>query len=239
MVQDQRPSGAPFKRLFFALPVSDEQCRALAQWRRSLNLRSGKPVPAENFHVTLLFLGDVDAEQVPAICTAVDQLRRPVAPPRLLLDRLQVWPRASALVLEAQQAPAALLQLVYGLQQALLPLGVEAANREYRPHLTLCQGLSRPAAGGRHGAGILPCRAALHALRIAQGPLLALGAMAVERVSGDHNSGVYLTENITVRGSPWLLLPLSWLKPARWHIRPQLPGLRTGSIPVGGLAAEG
>ncbi|MCL8302216.1 RNA 2',3'-cyclic phosphodiesterase [Pseudomonas mosselii] len=139
MVQDQRPSGAPFKRLFFALPVSDEQCRALAQWRRSLNLRSGKPVPAENFHVTLLFLGDVDAEQVPAICSAVDQLRRPVAPPRLLLDRLQVWPRASVLVLEAQQAPAALLQLVYGLQQALLPLGVEAANREYRPHLTLAR----------------------------------------------------------------------------------------------------
>jgi RNA 2',3'-cyclic 3'-phosphodiesterase len=41
------------------------------------------------------------------------------------------------LVLEAQQTPPALLQLVYGLQQALLPLGVEAANREYRPHLTL------------------------------------------------------------------------------------------------------
>ena len=41
MVQDVRPSGAPFKRLFFALPVSDAQRRALAQWRRGLNLRSG------------------------------------------------------------------------------------------------------------------------------------------------------------------------------------------------------
>ncbi|MNG73336.1 2'-5'-RNA ligase [compost metagenome] len=137
MVQDIRPSGAPFKRLFFALPVSDAQRRALAQWRRALNLRSGKPVPAENFHVTLLFLGDVDAAQVPAICAAVDQLKRPTSAPRLLLDRLQVWPRASALVLEPQQTPTALLQLVYGLHQALLPLGVEAAKREYRPHLTL------------------------------------------------------------------------------------------------------
>ncbi len=60
MVQDIRPSGSPFKRLFFALPVSDAQRRALAQWRRGLGLRSGKPVPAANFHVTLLFLGDVD-----------------------------------------------------------------------------------------------------------------------------------------------------------------------------------
>ncbi|RCL25200.1 RNA 2',3'-cyclic phosphodiesterase [Pseudomonas sp. AFG_SD02_1510_Pfu_092] len=130
----------PFKRLFFALPVSDAQRRALAQWRRSLNLRSGKPVPAANFHVTLLFLGDVDTAQVPAICAAVEQLALPTTPPRLVLDRLQVWQRASALVLEAQQTPAGLLQLVYGLQQALLPLGLEAAERDYRPHLTLARG---------------------------------------------------------------------------------------------------
>ncbi|MFP3449343.1 2'-5' RNA ligase family protein, partial [Pseudomonas sp. SIMBA_067] len=64
-------------------------------------------------------------------------LALPAAAPRLLLDRLQVWQRASALVLEAHQTPPALLQLVYGLQQALLPLGVEAVSREYRPHLTL------------------------------------------------------------------------------------------------------
>jgi len=47
MVQDIRPSGAPFKRLFFALPVADAQRRAIAQWRRGLELRSGKPVPSE------------------------------------------------------------------------------------------------------------------------------------------------------------------------------------------------
>ncbi|CAK14964.1 RNA 2',3'-cyclic phosphodiesterase [Pseudomonas entomophila] len=137
MAQDARPSGAPFKRLFFALSVSDAQRRALAKWRRELNLRSGKPVPADNFHVTLLFLGDVDAALVPAICAAVEPLQRPQAPLRLPLDRLQVWQRASALVLAPQQAPTALLQLVYALQQAMLPLGIEERAREYRPHLTL------------------------------------------------------------------------------------------------------
>jgi 2'-5' RNA ligase len=137
MPQDSRPSGTPFKRLFFALPVGEAQRRDLAHWRRGLNLRSGKPVPADNFHVTLLFLGDVDAAQLPAICAAVERLQRPKAPLRLLLDRLQVWPRAGALVLEPEQAPAALRQLVYALQQALLPLGIEAQARDYRPHLTL------------------------------------------------------------------------------------------------------
>ncbi|MCE1118357.1 MULTISPECIES: RNA 2',3'-cyclic phosphodiesterase [Pseudomonas] len=144
MVQEARPSGAPFKRLFFALSVSDGQRRAIAQWRRSLNLRSGKPVPADNFHVTLLFLGDVDAALVPAVCAAVEPLQRPDAPLRLVLDRLQVWPRASALVLEPEQAPVALRQLVYALQQAVLPLGIEAQVREYRPHLTLSRDFRGP-----------------------------------------------------------------------------------------------
>ncbi|MDH0648890.1 RNA 2',3'-cyclic phosphodiesterase [Pseudomonas sp. GD03858] len=144
MIQDARPDGAPFKRLFFALPVGEAQCRALAQWRRGLGLRSGKPVPADNFHVTLLFLGDVDASQVPAICAVVDRLKRPQAPLRLPLDRLQVWPRASALVLEPGQVPMALRQLVYALQQALQPLGLDGQAKEYRPHLTLSRDFRAP-----------------------------------------------------------------------------------------------
>jgi len=74
---------------------------------------------------------------VPAICAAVDNLARPAAPLRLLLDQLKAWPRANVLVLEPQDTPAALRQLVYGLQQALLPMGVAEQAREYRPHLTL------------------------------------------------------------------------------------------------------
>ena len=74
---------------------------------------------------------------MPAPCAAVDQLKRPETPIRLVLDRLQVWHRASVLVLEPQQTPPALGQLVYALQQAALPLGVAEQTREYRPHLTL------------------------------------------------------------------------------------------------------
>lgn len=137
MAFDERDKVQPFKRLFFALSVSDAQRRAIAQWRRALALRSGKPVPAQNFHLTLPFLGDVDVAQVPALCAAVDQLKRPNAPIRLVLDRLQVWPRASVLVLEPQQTPPAMRQLVYALQQAALPLGIAEQVREFRPHLTL------------------------------------------------------------------------------------------------------
>ncbi|HKS14328.1 MAG TPA: RNA 2',3'-cyclic phosphodiesterase, partial [Pseudomonas sp.] len=116
-----RDKGEPFKRLFFALDCPAPQRRAIAQWRRDLGLRSGKPVPAENFHLTLLFLGDVDAAQVPAICAAADDLKLPPAPLRLMLDELQRWQRSGVLVLAPQQTPPALRQLVYALQQALLP----------------------------------------------------------------------------------------------------------------------
>lgn len=152
MPLEPKRSDPPFKRLFFALPVGAAQRRAIAQWRRGLNLRSGKPVPSDNFHLTLLFLGDVDAAQVPAICAAVENLARPGAPLRLLLDQLKTWQRANVLVLEPQETPAALRQLVYGLQQALLPMGFEEQAREYRPHLTL----SRDFRGQAPEAGVAP-----------------------------------------------------------------------------------
>ena len=145
------PEWHPFKRLFFALPVSDAQRRAISQWRRGLNLRSGKPVPSENFHLTLLFLGDVEVAQVPAICAAVDNLARPGAPLRLLLNQLNTWQRANVLVLEPQETPIALRQLVYALQQALLPMGFEEQARDYRPHMTLSW-ISRPGPGSGRGA---------------------------------------------------------------------------------------
>ena len=137
MAEDLRPTGSPFKRLFFALPVADAQRGAIGQWRSALGLRSGKPEPKDNFHLTLLFLGDVDAVQMPAIQAAVDKLVLPDAPLRLSLDRLNVWPRPGVLVLEPQTTPPALRQLVYALEQALLPLGIGQPARDYRPHLTL------------------------------------------------------------------------------------------------------
>ena len=126
----------PFKRLFFALPVGAAQRRAIAQWRRNLGLRAGKPVPVDNFHLTLLFLGDVSAERVPTLIAAIDALKHPRIP-RFQLDRLSTWPRSQVLVLEPTQAPPALPRLAYDLAQALRPLGIVEQPRDYRAHLTL------------------------------------------------------------------------------------------------------
>ncbi|MGE7955092.1 RNA 2',3'-cyclic phosphodiesterase [Pseudomonas sp. NPDC089530] len=144
MNDESREPGEPFKRLFFALPCAAAQRRAIAQWRGALGLRNGRPVPAENFHLTLMFLGSVAAAQVPDICAAAASVRTSGEPLHVPLDRLEVWRRAGVLLLAPAQAPLELRQLVYALQQALLPLGLEDSPREFRPHLTLMRDYRAP-----------------------------------------------------------------------------------------------
>ncbi|MHC8314032.1 RNA 2',3'-cyclic phosphodiesterase [Pseudomonas sp. LB3P31] len=134
----------PSKRLFFALDCAPAQRRAIAQWRGALQLRNGRPVPVENFHLTLLFLGSVGVAQIAEVCTAASKVRVPAGPLRIELDRLDVWRKAGALVLASEQADPGLLRLVYGLEQAMLPFRMEDAPKEFRPHLTLMRDYRAP-----------------------------------------------------------------------------------------------
>ncbi|WP_339450107.1 RNA 2',3'-cyclic phosphodiesterase [Pseudomonas sp. EA_5y_Pfl2_R50] len=134
----------PFKRLFFALDCPPTQRKAIAQWRTELGLRTGKPVPVDNFHLTLLFLGAVPLAQINEVCEAAGGVRTPGEPLKIALDRLQVWHRAGVLSLAPEQAPQALLRLVYALEQAMLPFGFDETPREFRPHLTLARDYRAP-----------------------------------------------------------------------------------------------
>lgn len=136
--------GEPFKRLFFALECEAPQRREIARWRNELGSDLGRAVPSTNFHLTLMFLGAVPTVQIPAICAAAAAVPVPGKPLNVELDRLQAWRVAKALVLAPSQTPVQLRQLVYALQQALLPLGFSDAPREYRAHLTLARDYQGP-----------------------------------------------------------------------------------------------
>ncbi|MGJ7516974.1 RNA 2',3'-cyclic phosphodiesterase [Pseudomonas baetica] len=137
-------SRLPFKRLFFALDCAPAQRKAIAQWRSALQLRNGRPVPVENFHLTLKFLGAVGTAQLADICTAAAAVRTSGERLTVVLNRLDVWRRAGVLVLAPEQSPPALLRLVYDLEQAVLPFTQEDAPREFRPHLTLARDFRAP-----------------------------------------------------------------------------------------------
>lgn len=139
-----RLSADPQLRLFFALGCPPTLRRTISQWRTSLSLRIGRPVPVANFHLTLLFLGSVDQAQVSAICTAASKIQVPGKPLTVALDRLEVWRKSNALVLTSGDAPLELMRLSYALEQAMLSSGNDQGHKEFRPHLTLSRDYRSP-----------------------------------------------------------------------------------------------
>jgi len=122
------------RRLFFALWPTDVAREALMDLQNTLVFQ-GRPVPAENFHVTLVFLGAVEDDRRACIEQAAAGV---VAPPfELCLDRVAGFPRTRVIWSGASRTPSALLFLVEELQRALAECGFVPEARPFTTHLTL------------------------------------------------------------------------------------------------------
>jgi 2'-5' RNA ligase len=123
-------------RLFFALWPDQPTRAALTQAARPLlGACSGRPVPVGNYHVTLAFLGSVPAARLDPIRAAAATIRAPAF--ELGFDCHGHWSRARVAWLGCRQPPAAAELLARSLWTALSPLGFEAEQRPFRPHLTV------------------------------------------------------------------------------------------------------
>lgn len=123
-------------RLFLAL-WPDAAARAAladaqARWRWP---KRAAVVAPERLHVTLHFIGALDAARLPALIAALPPLPRP-----FVLDwgGASLWPRGLA-VLEPLAVPEALLELHAGLGLALRSLDLPVERRALRPHVTLAR----------------------------------------------------------------------------------------------------
>ncbi|CAD5108755.1 RNA 2',3'-cyclic phosphodiesterase [Zestomonas carbonaria] len=123
----------PPLRLFFALPCPAETARAMADWRDGLEL-SGRPVAAENLHITLAFLGAQPRGRLDELKTLAAGVTGDSF--ELRLDSLGHW-RNGLLHLVPSQTPEALLALEQALRERLLHAGFALETRPFRPHLTL------------------------------------------------------------------------------------------------------
>ncbi|MBE7420029.1 MAG: 2'-5' RNA ligase family protein [Ideonella sp.] len=137
-------------RLFVALWPGPALRAALAARRDAIAWPAGAaPVPDAQLHLTLHFIGHVDATRLPQLVAGLW-----LPPPRL---RLQLgepvhWPHG-LVVLPVAEPPDALLALHASLATALVGLGLTVERRAFRPHVTL----ARRAGGARLGsAGPLP-----------------------------------------------------------------------------------
>lgn len=134
------------KRMFIALDISTDVQQKLCAWRtRELNL-SYKAIPAKNLHLTLAFLGQVNAKQQAKIVSALDRLhnnRQTSGSPLrckttpVSFDILALFTKPQVCYLTSSTVPAwlsALASEILALTQAY-PL-VNRSNT-YLPHISL------------------------------------------------------------------------------------------------------
>ncbi len=129
-------------RLFFALWPAAELREQIAQ-RVQVGLRrgGGRPVRADNLHITLAFLGEVDAGRIDCVIQAADTVRAPAF--TLRLERLGYWRRARVVWLGPPERHPEPPLVVARLWEALVPCGCEPESRPFFPHMSLTRKANR------------------------------------------------------------------------------------------------
>lgn len=145
-------------RAFIAIPLPDAVRERIAglqrELRRSaLNIRW---VPPGNIHLTLKFLGAIDARQIDAVAERMAAVAGMQAPFSLALSGVGVFPdirRARVLWVGAAGDAERLLAVQAALETALETLGMAREKRRFRAHLTI--GRPRQPVDGRRLAQVL------------------------------------------------------------------------------------
>jgi 2'-5' RNA ligase len=140
-------------RLFFALwPDERLQSKLAAIAAPAVSAAGGRPIPTENLHSTLAFLGTVPESRF-AELSIVDDVaagwRRRAAPViDLTLDGFEYWRRPQILCACASVTPQPALDLASELKDALVGAGFAPDLKPFRAHVTL----ARKVAHARDGA---------------------------------------------------------------------------------------
>lgn len=130
-------------RLFIAalIPesVRDRLAQASETLRRAAPDRALRWVAPENYHITLLFLGEQDETQIPAILAAMESARAGVAPFEIAVQGLGVfpnWNRPTVLWAGVSEGSALLAQMAGALERILLSA---PSSKPFHPHITLAR----------------------------------------------------------------------------------------------------
>jgi 2'-5' RNA ligase len=123
-------------RLFTGLEIPTGIGQSLAMMRGGLP--GARWIDPENYHLTLRFIGDIDAALARDIASLLGRVRR--SPFDLRLEGLSSFggrkPRA---VVAAVSPASALMELQAEHDRLLQRLGLEPEGRKYTPHVTLAR----------------------------------------------------------------------------------------------------
>jgi len=128
-------------RLFFAVWPDASAAASLATLSGEVvQVCGGRPVPSGKMHLTLAFLGEVEAGRMAA---AADCARLPARRFRLDFDRIGSFRRARVAWAGSSSPARELLELQKQLAERLSACGFELEDREYTPHVTLARRIQK------------------------------------------------------------------------------------------------
>ncbi|MFP4278121.1 MAG: RNA 2',3'-cyclic phosphodiesterase [Wenzhouxiangella sp.] len=133
----QQPSQ---RRLFFACWPDAAVRQAIIERRRLIDGVSPRRVPDHNLHLTLLFLGNQPAAQLPEMLAAVDRMD---APGFILKLDCFGWFAGARVAWLGGPAPQPAQALVERLGDAMAGLGLAFEPRRFHPHITLYRKVGR------------------------------------------------------------------------------------------------
>jgi len=123
-------------RLFFAFVPDRPMREAVASWRDTCDFGpAARLVPADNFHVTLYFLGEIAPEAIDGLRSAAAAV--PFGIGHIELRAPEVWEHGVA-VLRAD-ASRELVYLRARLEDAIAPFAQAPETRPWKPHMTLAR----------------------------------------------------------------------------------------------------
>jgi RNA 2',3'-cyclic 3'-phosphodiesterase len=121
-------------RLFYALWPDVRFAKHLARAAAALPLAGDvRRVPYDNFHVTLAFIGEVAASQLPALQRIGGAQRAPEC--TIIFDGYEYWSEAQVVAAVVRESPAALIELSTALHRAVSRSGASPL----RAHVTLAR----------------------------------------------------------------------------------------------------
>jgi 2'-5' RNA ligase len=130
-------------RLFTGLEIPSDLAQDLAMLRGGLS--GARWIDPENYHITLRFIGDIDAATARDVSGALEQIRRP--PFTVTLAGLDFFggDRPRAIIAKAKPS-APLLELQAEQERLTRRLGIPPEPRKFTPHVTLARLRDAPAA---------------------------------------------------------------------------------------------
>ena len=146
-------------RAFIAVELPDAVRAALSTVQGRLGVRQHpyvKWVDPGGIHLTLKFLGNIDAGKVSPIAEAIARAAQGVSPFRLQLGGLGAFPnprRPNVIWVAVTGDVERLASLQRGIDHSLVPLGFSPESRPFAPHLTLGRLRERASGGERQEIG--------------------------------------------------------------------------------------